>query len=457
MSKKLKLLTATAVLILGMFLLMGEKSKAATDYPYLIKVNRQQCVVTIYEKDKKGEYTVPIKAMLCSPGWDTPLGSFKTPAKYRWRLLMGDVWGQYSTRINKGVLFHSVWYYEQDPSTLSNVQYNKLGTVCSHGCVRLTVEDAKWIYDNCPVGTTVTIYDSKDPGPLGKPEAIKVSTANKMGYDPTDIWSSGNPYIKKSPTITGVSNKKISYGKKVDINKGVKATSSTGQDITKNIKVTIVLKGKKVKKVDTTVPGKYIVTYSIVDKPAKEVKKEATFTIVDDVKPILIGAKNIYLNGEEEVNASIALDEISATWHDKPLEKSDISVKLTKKENAETYEIYDARYEVTAPNGKKAVKTKQIYMDLEAPIYKGITDKEISEDMVVDRAFALEGVTIKDNLTKVTLDDIKVTITKENDTQYKVTYWVKDKSRNIARASAIYTIIAAPEDTVPVSDSVVTP
>lgn len=39
------------------------------------------------------------------------------------------------------------------------------------GCVRLTVEDAKWIAENCPEGTTVEIYDGEDPGPLGKPEA----------------------------------------------------------------------------------------------------------------------------------------------------------------------------------------------------------------------------------------------------------------------------------------------
>ena len=39
------------------------------------------------------------------------------------------------------------------------------------GCVRLTVEDAKWIADNCPSGTTVEIYEDDDPEPLGKPEA----------------------------------------------------------------------------------------------------------------------------------------------------------------------------------------------------------------------------------------------------------------------------------------------
>jgi len=35
---------------------------------------------------------------------------------------------------------------------------NKLGSPASHGCIRLKVEDARWIYNNCPAGTTVTVY-----------------------------------------------------------------------------------------------------------------------------------------------------------------------------------------------------------------------------------------------------------------------------------------------------------
>ena len=78
---------------------------------------------------------------------------------------------------------------------VSNSSYNRLGTTASHGCVRLTVKDAKWIFDHCPIGTKVVIYNANNPGPLGKPRAIKVPGVT--GYDPTDIWSKGNPYNKK--------------------------------------------------------------------------------------------------------------------------------------------------------------------------------------------------------------------------------------------------------------------
>ncbi len=50
-----------------------------------------------------------------------------------------------------------------------------------------TVEDAKWIADNCPSGTTVEIYEDDDPGPLGKPEAAHIDTDSpNKGWDPTD-------------------------------------------------------------------------------------------------------------------------------------------------------------------------------------------------------------------------------------------------------------------------------
>jgi hypothetical protein len=29
---------------------------------------------------------------------------------------------------------------------------------CGHGCVRMDINDAKWIYDNMPYGTTVVVY-----------------------------------------------------------------------------------------------------------------------------------------------------------------------------------------------------------------------------------------------------------------------------------------------------------
>lgn len=160
-----------------------------TEFPYYIRVNRRQNCITIYTLDENGEYTVPYKAMVCSTGLynATPRGTFQISTKYLWRELYGGVYGQYATRIYGGVLFHSVPYYSKSKNALCTDKYNKLGQQASMGCIRLTVEDAKWIVENCPSGTTVEIYDDDDPGPLGKPEAVKIDTDDpNKGWDPTD-------------------------------------------------------------------------------------------------------------------------------------------------------------------------------------------------------------------------------------------------------------------------------
>lgn len=151
---------------------------------YVIKINKKKNTVTVYAKDGKKGYIIPVKAFVCSTGAATPLGTFKTPQKIRWHELDGPSYGQWCTRITGHILFHSVWYYKPKNTTLSVAQYNKLGTQASHGCVRLTAGDAKWIYDNCKLKTKVIIYNSNNPGPLGKPTAHKLPSWHT--WDPTD-------------------------------------------------------------------------------------------------------------------------------------------------------------------------------------------------------------------------------------------------------------------------------
>ena len=76
---------------------------------------------------------------------------------------------------------------DHNPYNVAASDYNKLGQAASHGCVRLCVADARWIYYNCPIGTKVVISD-KEATPLGKPAVVKMK-AGTVGKDPTDIWS----------------------------------------------------------------------------------------------------------------------------------------------------------------------------------------------------------------------------------------------------------------------------
>ena len=187
--------------------------------PYYIKINKRMNTVTVYGLDENGNYTVPVKAMVASTGKATPLGKFNTKVKYTWKLLNGGVWGQYSTRIHGGILFHSVPMVSKSKDAVRYRYYNQLGTTASAGCVRLTVADAKWIFDNCPVGTTVEIFNGNDPGPLGKPSAVKLPLSNgrnTRGWDPTDP-DPKNPWRSKQPSIKVTANTTIERGSSFDI------------------------------------------------------------------------------------------------------------------------------------------------------------------------------------------------------------------------------------------------
>ena len=176
------------------------------EYPYLLAVNRAASTVTVYTADEENRYTVPFMAMVCSGGSDTPIGYFATPIKYEWRLLSGPCYGQYATRIWDAYLFHSVPYYTQHKDDVEYDQFNQLGTSASLGCIRLAVVDVKWIYDNCPLGTPVIIYDDPErPGPMGKPGTIYTDPADesRRGWDPTDP-DPVNPWPENFRTGTAI-------------------------------------------------------------------------------------------------------------------------------------------------------------------------------------------------------------------------------------------------------------
>lgn len=170
----------------------------AASSPYSITVNCGSNVVTIYRNGS------PYKSMVCSTGSATPRsGTYSLNYKYRWLALFGGVYGQYCTRITGHILFHSVPYLVNgDQSSLEYWEYDKLGTSASAGCIRLTVEDAKWIYDNCGSGTKVTFLNNSDEGPLGKPTSMKISGSANQNWDPTDP-DSRNPWrgILSSPAF----------------------------------------------------------------------------------------------------------------------------------------------------------------------------------------------------------------------------------------------------------------
>lgn len=157
------------------------------DGPFQIQINKEMNCMTIFACDGSNGFIIPVKSFLTSTGDDTPLGTFKTPEKYRWRLMIHDLYTQYATRLGSGlpILIHSIIYDAENPYTVWASTYNYLGIARSAGCIRLTTADSKWIYDHCALGTTVIVYNSSVPGPFERP-TIAAEIPFDQTWDPTD-------------------------------------------------------------------------------------------------------------------------------------------------------------------------------------------------------------------------------------------------------------------------------
>ena len=216
-----------------------------TKSKYFIRVNVQAQVINIYTYDKNGNYTVPVKAFVCSTGSGTPSSGTYTMAasggsKRRVWTLYGGVYGQYVTPIVGDILFHSVPYLKKNGNdvvhdSLKYWEYDKLGTRASMGCIRLTTRDAKWIYDNVSLWTKVEFYSSSNPGPFGKPSAQKISNApgNLKNWDPTDP-APNNPWKTYKPGQDDTKNEEKNNIKNDD-NKNIVENNSEKNEIINNV------------------------------------------------------------------------------------------------------------------------------------------------------------------------------------------------------------------------------
>lgn len=173
-----------------------------------LEVNRAAGCVTAYayDSDKKA-YIIPVKAFTVSVGRDTsstgtasalninssftPLGTYSLGStKYTLKPMNEPdgsvVYARWATHVVGNVYFHAIAVGSQSHYALSPSTYNKLGSPASAGCIRMTVADAKWIYDYVASGSQANIVtgSSSKPGPLGKSPTITVDYS--INYDPTD-------------------------------------------------------------------------------------------------------------------------------------------------------------------------------------------------------------------------------------------------------------------------------
>lgn len=120
-----------------------------------IWTNTSSNMVYVFEGKNK-EWKL-IRAMVCTdgaPATPTIKGTFAINGRGPLLISPGNsnVRAKYKTRIYGGYYFHSILYNAKD-----QVIDSRLGQSLSHGCIRLSLENAKWVYDNIKDGTGVFI------------------------------------------------------------------------------------------------------------------------------------------------------------------------------------------------------------------------------------------------------------------------------------------------------------
>ena len=129
----------------------------ASSTNYIMIVDRATHRVGVF-KGRKNNWT-NIKYYKCcvgKPSTPTISGTYTVGAKGKYfdTGTQGRCW--YYTQISGNYLFHSVIYDRQ--STPKRIIDNSMDAAVSHGCVRLDLDNAKWIYDNIPKNTKIIIY-----------------------------------------------------------------------------------------------------------------------------------------------------------------------------------------------------------------------------------------------------------------------------------------------------------
>lgn len=133
--------------------MMLRANNYSSSTPYIIMVNRSTHKVGVFQ-GWQGNWN-NIVYWDCgdgAPGTPTVTGVF-TVGSRGYYFNSGVYRCFWYTQFYGDYLFHSVLCWPNGA-----IADGRVGLAISHGCVRLQIENAKWIYDNIPSGTTVVVY-----------------------------------------------------------------------------------------------------------------------------------------------------------------------------------------------------------------------------------------------------------------------------------------------------------
>ena len=166
-----------AMMLVSMLLIPGRANamdELKNDDPdkYYILLDLRNQIVTVFEQDENGEYTKVVRRFLCASGrtdvdeadpedeaTPTPRGIWKIGGRERFGKFanFSASYARYWVQIVGSIYFHSLLFSKRSIDTMERGPYGEMGNKVSHGCVRLYVEDARWLYYYACPGTTIEV------------------------------------------------------------------------------------------------------------------------------------------------------------------------------------------------------------------------------------------------------------------------------------------------------------
>lgn len=206
-----------------------ETTEAVKAGAYEISINLDNCMISVINTEmervirmmpagipdsiKEGIYE-PVDAKEC---------------RFTWKNTEDSNYYRYYTDFGNGFTFHSSRYKEQhNKNSLIAEDYNCIGSVTDSSGVTLTIEDAKWIYENCSSDSYITVVNKDSQV---KPDTFKIP--NNMTWDPTEI-SNESPWCQSTiKELECPESVEIEVGESVNtLKRSIKATDDKGTDIT---------------------------------------------------------------------------------------------------------------------------------------------------------------------------------------------------------------------------------
>lgn len=153
---------------------------------YYIIVDKEDFTIAIFTYDESGQYTKLVAAFPTAIGRSsrmTALGTFEISSKGAWKRWNSTQYSPYYTKYTSGVYIHGAIYRRKEFDTMLYKSYNAIGSAATSGCLRTSVEAAKFIYFECPAGTIIEVVASSD---LVDPAEKMPLDEEYPRWDPTD-------------------------------------------------------------------------------------------------------------------------------------------------------------------------------------------------------------------------------------------------------------------------------